>query len=220
MGKTVSSRKEIDGIWHKTCTKCGVFRPVTAEYFHRYHAVRDGLTSHCKTCVASYSRSPKGIEKSRRSKLKRKDAAKTQNKLWRSRPDVRARRNERERNRRGNDSFFAISNRMRCLMWQGLKNLKGGQKWSELVPYTIEQLKRHLEKNFTEGMTWELFLAGEIHIDHKIPLTAFNYKSPMDDDFQKCWSLKNLQPLWGSENWSKGDKLEKPYQPSLLIGRV
>jgi len=28
-----------------------------------------------------------------------------------------------------------------------------------------------------------------------------------DDEFVKCWSLDNLQPMWGKENISKSNKL-------------
>ena len=41
---------------------------------------------------------------------------------------------------------------------------------------------------------------------------------PEDEDFKRCWALSNLQPLWMSENRSKNDKLEKPFQPSLKFG--
>ena len=40
---------------------------------------------------------------------------------------------------------------------------------------------------------------------------------PEHTDFKKCWSLKNLRPLWSLENMSKNDKLYKPFQPSLQI---
>ena len=41
------------------------------------------------------------------------------------------------------------------------------------------------------------------HIDHKIPKAYFNYKTNTDPDFKKCWSLKNFEPLYGSENMKK-----------------
>jgi hypothetical protein len=64
-------------------------------------------------------------------------------------------------------------------------------------------------------MSWENY--GEWQIDHIIPLAAFNYETPFDMDFQRAWSLSNLQPLWALENMSKGDKLSKPFQPSLAL---
>jgi 5-methylcytosine-specific restriction endonuclease McrA len=58
---------------------------------------------------------------------------------------------------------------------------------------------------------------GEWHVDHKIPLSAHNYETPDDEDFKRAWALKNLQPMWGPENISKGAKLDKEFQPSLAL---
>ena len=59
-----------------------------------------------------------------------------------------------------------------------------------------------LEKNFQPRMTWENY--GLWHVDHKIPKSVFNYKNAEDLDFQKCWALSNLRPMWARENMSKG----------------
>lgn len=69
--------------------------------------------------------------------------------------------------------------------------------------YTFAELKDHLESNFTDGMSWDYFFTGEIHIDHIIPIGLFN----LDTEVSKCWALKNLQPLWSKDNRSKSDKL-------------
>jgi len=101
-------------------------------------------------------------------------------------------------------------------VFRSLKGKKFGHKWENLVGYTCSKLMRHLEKQFVDGMSWENM--GEWHIDHKIPVSAFNFNSYSDIDFKKCWALKNLQPLWSLENIKKSDKLIKPHQPSLSFG--
>jgi hypothetical protein len=120
-----------------------------------------------------------------------------------------------ESKRRKEDIKFQIKSRMRCQIWLSLKHGKGGKKWEELVGYTVDDLKRHLERQFRGGMSWDRFMSGDIHIDHIIPIDAFNFASTDDLDFKRCWSLKNLQPLWVKENLSKGSKLIKPFQPYL-----
>ena len=97
-----------------------------------------------------------------------------------------------------------------------LKGRKQGQHWEDLVGFTVEQLKKHLEKKFKPGMTWENY-GTNWHIDHKIPISVFNFEKPDDLDFRLCWSLKNLQPLDKIENSRKGAKIETPFQPSLKI---
>jgi hypothetical protein len=64
-------------------------------------------------------------------------------------------------------------------------------------------------------MTWGNY--GQWHVDHKIPISAFNYETPDDIDFKRCWALKNLRPMWAKENISKGAKLDKPFQPALAL---
>ena len=110
-----------------------------------------------------------------------------------------------------------MQNRIRSGIHQSLsKGIKNNRKWELLVGYTVEQLKHHLESQFKDGMTW--LNMGKWHIDHIIPISAFNYEKPEDIDFKKCWELSNLQPMWAIDNFKKHDKLEKPFQPSLAIG--
>jgi hypothetical protein len=91
---------------------------------------------------------------------------------------------------------------------------KEGRRWESLVGYSLIDLKNNIENKFLEGMTWENY--GQWHIDHKIPISAFNYKTYTDYDFKRCWSLYNLQPLWAKDNMCKGTKLPKHFQPSLI----
>ena len=112
----------------------------------------------------------------------------------------------------------ALNQRMRHGVNLSLRyGQKNGRHWEDLVGYTFNDLKLHLEKQFTDGMNWEKFLKGNIHIDHKIPVSAFNYEKAEDIDFKKCWALSNLQPLWAKDNQKKGNRLTKPFQPSLAL---
>ena len=92
---------------------------------------------------------------------------------------------------------------------------KNGNHWFDIVDFTLEDLKKHLEKLFQTGMTWNNY--GDWHIDHKIPIAVFNFTKPEHRDFKRCWALKNLQPMWAEENLSKGASLEKHFQPGLRI---
>lgn len=98
---------------------------------------------------------------------------------------------------------------------ESLKGSKHGRHWEDLVPYTLDQLHAHLESQFKSGMSWDNY--GLWHIDHKTPVSVFNFIKPEDSDFKKCWALNNLQPLWARENCSKGKRIDFPFQPSLTI---
>ena len=68
--------------------------------------------------------------------------------------------------------------------------------------FSIAELIRHLERLFESDMSWASFLRGEIHIDHRLPLSSFDLTN--DGDLRAAWALTNLQPMWASENISKG----------------
>jgi hypothetical protein len=109
-----------------------------------------------------------------------------------------------------------VDDNMRIGIKRALRGSKAGQRWVDLAGYTVEKLMKHLEKQFTPGMTWGNY-GPYWHIDHKIPLSAFNYETPLDADFKRCWALKNLQPLEAKKNFSKNDRLDKPFQPMFAI---
>lgn len=100
-----------------------------------------------------------------------------------------------------------LSCKMGTQTWKSLHKNKASKSWKSYVSYTIEDLRKHLESKFTEGMTWNNM--GKWHIDHKVPVSFFQYEKPSDQEFQYCWSLDNLQPLWALDNIKKGAKLLK-----------
>jgi hypothetical protein len=123
-------------------------------------------------------------------------------------PEVKARVNERHKERYRTDPKFRLNELMSSGIRKSLKkrgSSKGGSSWLDYVDYTLEQLVEHLEKQFTPEMTWEN-QGSYWHIDHITAKASFNYTSPYDEEFKKCWALSNLQPLKGGDNMSKGAK--------------
>ena len=138
------------------------------------------------------------------SKEKRKELREYHSK-WRE--DNREHVNEKTRlwylNRRRTDPSFKLKSNVRTAVWTCLKerNVAKYRSTFILLGYSLEKLMIHLEKQFTEGMTWDNY--GEWHVDHKKPMALFQFTSTDDEGFKECWKLENLQPLWGSDNLSK-----------------
>lgn len=108
----------------------------------------------------------------------------------------------------GNDLSYTLAHRVGALVRRTLRfNKKKDGKMKEILGFTVDELRSHIESQFTEGMDWGKFLKGEIHLDHKIPINFFKPKSVDDPAFKECWALSNLQPLWARDNLSKGCKL-------------
>lgn len=72
----------------------------------------------------------------------------------------------------------------------------------ELIGCSVEKLMEHLEKQFTEGMTWGNY--GRWHVDHIKPCAMFDFSKP--EHQQECFHYSNLQPLWAKDNLKKSDK--------------
>ena len=77
---------------------------------------------------------------------------------------------------------------------------KLNKKWEEAVGYTLADLKEHLEKQFSAGMSWDNYGKFGWHIDHIRPICTFKFNSIEDKEFKECWSLENLRPLWWRDN--------------------
>ena len=111
------------------------------------------------------------------------------------------------------DPKYRLNKNMRKRIRESLKVINNGKSWQSLVDYTASKLRKHLEAQFQTGMTWENY--GEWHVDHIIPISAFNFTKPEDIDFKRCWALSNLQPMWADKNMAKSDRLESHFQPSF-----
>lgn len=80
--------------------------------------------------------------------------------------------------------------------------------------YSMADLRGHLESLFVDGMSWEAFRRGEIHIDHKTPLSRFDLNDPAHA--VAAWSLTNLQPLWAADNMAKGARTDEEWRASII----
>lgn len=130
-------------------------------------------------------------------------------KEWREKNIDRHRKNKRdyERTRKANDPLYKLISNFRTAIYQVLKenNVDKNGHYFDILKYTPEELISHLENQFKDGMTWDNY--GEWHVDHLRPISVFNIKEIGDEEFMKCWSLSNLQPMWGEENIRKSNKI-------------
>ena len=76
----------------------------------------------------------------------------------------------------------------------------------ELLGCTPLELRAWITAQFKPGMSWNNRTA--FHIDHKRPLASFDLRDP--DQQRAAFHFTNLQPLWASENRSKGAKYFPP----------
>jgi len=131
-----------------------------------------------------------------------KDKKSLTNKLW----NIKNRKKitERLRNRRKIDPTYKLIMNLRRRTLLALKGKnKSASTMTLLGVPNVEFLWLHLEKLFKPGMTRENH--GKWHIDHIKPCSSFDLTKP--EEQAKCFNYTNLQPLWASENLSKGNRI-------------
>ena len=181
----------------KTCNKCRQIKSV--DDFYRHHpTTKDGLYTYCKSCIKEISRLWKTNNGNRDYQKEYKN---------RNKEKLRCNWRKTDRKRRLIDKMYVLNSRMRNLIFVTLRGKKRGVSWKKLVNYTLNDLIRHLESKFTDGMSWKKFMEGKIHIDHIIPKSFFVFENSGDVEFRMCWRLENLQPLWAKDNIMKTNKL-------------
>ncbi|MFH2074383.1 MAG: hypothetical protein ABIJ57_03420 [Pseudomonadota bacterium] len=222
----------------KKCSGCNEIKPLS-EFYADPRRKKDGRGSRCKKChhiaTAKWKAENKGRVRERERERRKENPQKAHGKdrrdrlsnlekiherglLWRKANPERLRVNNRKaKTKKRSTPKGKLNHNVSASMLKALKCMKAGRHWESLAGYTVDQLKKHLETNFLPGMTWGNYGKGW-HIDHKIPITAFNFEIPEDIDFKRCWAMKNLQPLWMPDNIRKSGTVDKPLQPSLSLG--
>mgnify|MGYP001584240383 CR=1 FL=1 len=198
----------------RVCYKCKKSFPLTYDYWYRHP--KSGFRFECKRCCRNFNKWKK------RNRLKYKKAlsvyvGKNRERLRENSRRYVSRHKNTDRykkmmrriyEKRKMNPAYVISSRIKSQLHEQLRENKNRRKWQALVGYGPEELQKHLENLFTDGMTWQKFLDGKIHIDHIRPICSFSFHSTDDNDFKVCWSLENLQPLWKKDNLSKGGKID------------
>jgi hypothetical protein len=193
----------------KECTKCKVIKPISD--YNKDKSKSDGLYSSCRICYAIYKKSyydrnkknvikkvaewgNKNIEKVRVNKLKYSKSEK-------------GRQVMRTYSKLNKNKYYPKTpeQKLKALWRKKMSKVKNRVSFSfktfDFLGYNASDLKKRLEMNFKPGMSWDNH--GEWHIDHKKPLSYFDYSNT--NEVRNSWLLCNLQPLWAKENLTKNN---------------
>lgn len=111
-----------------------------------------------------------------------------------------------EYNRKWKNDRYAnnIGYKLRCIISTAVRRSLINEKDDSIrniLGYSIQELKEHLESQFEDWMTWDNIgltakaLKETWQIDHIRPINTFNITDVYCEDFKKCWALENLRPL-------------------------
>ena len=118
-------------------------------------------------------------------------------------PEFVKMRKEWHKNEYKTNPIYAMKVRIRRRTASYLRSLGLKKDWKtrQMLGCTYEEFCKHLESLFSEGMTWENRKLW--HLDHIIPLSS----ETTLEGIYKLGHYTNIQPLWGPENISKGNKI-------------
>lgn len=119
---------------------------------------------------------------------------------------------EYNKNRRAIDYLFKLKCNIRNLIGVSIKKQAYTKKsrTHQIIGCSYEEFKKHLERQFTKGMTWDNY--GEWHLDHIYPVSL----AKGELELLKLNHYTNFQPLWAIDNLLKGNKIIPNTQIKLI----
>lgn len=213
------------------CLFAGCLQPF--ENFCKDKKTKDGLSHRCKSCSKQYRNMHlddikewyeknfdyvKSYQSLNRQKIKEyrkmyylqnKEKEKKQNKQYKLSHREEINKNKRQRIKE--DINYKIACNLRVRLNSVIRgNFKVGSAIAGLM-MSIADFKIYLEERFYsnpktgEMMTWENYGPKGWHIDHVVPLSAFDLTD--SEQLAKACHYTNLQPMWCFENISKSNKI-------------
>lgn len=197
----------------KCCTVCR-----SSENSFRIRKDRTGGTYEVAVCIICERKQKREAERSRYASFNEEQRAEhnRRGREQRQKESYREWHREWQKRRELEDVSFRLKRRVSALIRNSLH--KQGARFQEVLGYSPNDLRCHLEALFEPWMTWSNWGTytvawddGDIstwtwQIDHIVPVDSFQYKDFNDAAFKQCWSLDNLRPLSAKENLLKGSK--------------
>jgi hypothetical protein len=216
----------------KICTQCEIEKEISE--FNNQKLGKFGVTSVCKSCKKLNNRNKyllnknKINERTKKWKKENKDKIKKISKNWYLKNKEKllkqnheyyiTHKNEYKELREKNKSQLAkyqrefrlkninhkIAGNLRTRITKVLKGINKSGHTLDLLGCSIEFFRNHLEKQFTDRMTWENYGKGGWVIDHIKPCCSFDLSKV--EELKECEHYTNKQPLWEIDNLKKSGK--------------
>lgn len=194
----------------KLCSKCKQEFPLTTDFFAKHSKTKSGFGSYCKICTKKYRRSyfEQNRDKARQQVKDHYHNNIDQKRQWyrewykKNQKKIQAQQTILRRNKRRNNIKYKLVCNLRGRLHKAMTK-NSNQSTLNLLGCSIDQIKIHLENQFTQGMNWDNYGLRGWHIDHIRPCSSFDLSDP--EQVKECFHYTNLQPLWAKDNWKKSD---------------
>lgn len=186
----------------KSCFKCKEEK--TIKEFHKNKYKKDGYNSNCKVCRSNEHKNNKVKRKEYLEKNKQHIRERSKQYYQDNRDWLLPIYLENKRIRYKEDKNYKLQTNLRNYLNRFLKkgDLIKNKGFLDYLGCNLETLKTHISSQFKPGMTWENYGINTWHIDHIIPVHLIK----SEEDIKIICHYTNLQPLWATDNLSKGKK--------------
>jgi hypothetical protein len=203
----------------KICSSCFIEKNI--EEFNKNKNTKDGLQFNCRLCCKKYKTSYYSENKEKILKRHKKYYKNNKEKILKRVKDWcdnngdktfqykkkyveknKEKINQKMRERKKNEPILKLKMLYRSKINKFLGSKR--EKTFDLIGCTPEELKKHLEKKFQPGMSWENHGIRGWHIDHIVPISS----AKNEEELKMLCHFTNLQPLWGVDNIRKRNKIQ------------
>ena len=206
-------RKEYLKQWHKEYRKTPERKEYLKQYMKEYSKkpeVIEKRKRYLKKYLKVYFDRSEVLERRKKyindSAPERKEYLKKYHSAPERKEHLKRYRTKYSRERRKNDPTFRLMYNLRGRFKSFIKltDFKKSSTTMMLIGCSPSELRSHIEKQFKPGMSWENYGVKGWHLDHIKPLSlAKSMQEIIDGDYMH---YTNFQPLWATENISKGKK--------------
>jgi hypothetical protein len=198
---------------NKVCGVCGIKKQIKD-----FAKQKNQPSFRCKQCLSEYNKRyyKKNQEKIKQQAKDFRDNNPEYMTIWRRNNIEKVKKqklswvqknriniNKKERHKRKINPAYKIKKNLRRRVNQVIKKQNKSKSTMDLIGCSIYELLKHIENQFTTGMTWDNY--GKWHIDHIKPCASFDLTKKKQQEI--CFHYTNLQPLWEVDNIRKGDKI-------------
>jgi hypothetical protein len=164
---------------------------------------------------------PEQKKKERLAKARERSAINRSKRTEAERRKVVSYQTEYNRQRAARDPVFKAMNAIRVRINQAIRRRgvhRPKYRTERFLGCTWQEFLEHIEGLFEPGMKWDNWGRESWHIDHIVPLAAFDLSDPAE--CMVACHYRNHRPLWASRNIGKAATMPAPRSVPAALRRM